>query len=218
MTILPIDTKQKRLGILGDDELSAIYGRPHFTHEERCNYFSLSHPEKELLQVLRSIRSQAYFVLQLGYFKAKHRFFTFDIFEAIEDLQYILSMHFENSIITDFNSIKKPARLKQQQMILELFNYHICNAKIRQQLEIKTRTAATVCSKPIFIFREIMDYLLEQHIIVPGYTYMQETVGKSITHEQNRLIEIMQNNLKQSDKEELNQLLNDSSGDRKSVV
>jgi TnpA family transposase len=212
MTILPIDVKKKRLGILGDDELGAIYERPHFTHEERCNYFSLSHPEKELLQVLRSTRSQAYFVLQLGYFKAKHRFFTFEIFEVMEDLQYILSMHFENSIITDFNSIKKPARLKQQQMILELFNYHICDVKIRQQLEIKTRTAATVCSKPIFIFREIMDYLLEQHIIVPGYTYMQETVGKSITYEQNRLIEIMQNNLEQSDKEELNQLLNDSSG------
>jgi TnpA family transposase len=212
MTILPIDVKKKRLGILGDDELGAIYGRPHFTHEERCNYFSLSHPEKELLQVLRSTRSQAYFVLQLGYFKAKHRFFTFDIFEVMEDLQYILKMHFKNSIITDLNSIKKPARLKQQQMILELFNYHICDAKIRRQLGMKARTAAIVCGKPIFIFREIINYLLEQHVIVPGYTFMQETVGKSITYEQNRLIAIMQNNLEQSDKEALNQLLKDSLG------
>jgi TnpA family transposase len=212
MTILPIDAKQKRLEILGADELRAIYGRPHFTHEERCNYFSLSHPEKELLQVLRSIRSQAYFVLQLGYFKAKHRFFTFDIFEVMEDLQYILKMHFKNSIITDLNSIKKPARLKQQQMILELFNYHVCNAKIRRQLETKARMAAIVCGKPIFIFREIINYLLEQNIIVPGYTFMQETVGKAITYEQNRLIIIMQNNLEPSDKQALNQLLKDSLG------
>ena len=212
MTILPIDAKQKRLGILGDDELVAIYGRPHFTHEDRCNYFFLSHPEKELLQVLRSIRSQAYFILQLGYFKAKHRFFKFDIFEVMEDLQYILKIHFENSIITDLNSIKKPARLKQQQMILELLNYHICDAKIRRQLETKARTAAIVCGKPIFIFREIINYLLEQHVIVPGYTFMQETVGKAITYEQNRLIIIMQNNLEQSDKEALNQLLKDSLG------
>ena len=51
-------------------------------------------------------------------------------------------MHFENSIITDLNSIKKPARLKQQQMILELFNYHICDAKIRRQLETKALMAA----------------------------------------------------------------------------
>jgi len=30
MTILQIDAEQKRLEILGDDELGAIYGRPHF--------------------------------------------------------------------------------------------------------------------------------------------------------------------------------------------
>ncbi|HEY8803638.1 MAG TPA: Tn3 family transposase, partial [Clostridium sp.] len=41
---------------------------------------------------------------------------------------------------------------------------------------------------------------------------MQETVGKAITYEQNRLITIMQNNLEQSDKEDLNQLLKDSLG------
>lgn len=42
-------TEQKRLKILSEDELEAIYSRPHFTNEERSNYFSLSQPEKELL-------------------------------------------------------------------------------------------------------------------------------------------------------------------------
>ena len=65
------NTTQKRLRILGDDEIEAIYGRPHFTHEERRQYFSLSQPEKELLTELRSVKSQTYFILQLGYFKAK---------------------------------------------------------------------------------------------------------------------------------------------------
>ena len=86
MSVRQTDAEQKRLGILGDDELDAIYGRPHFTHEERQNYFSLSLPEKELLCTLRSVKSQAYFVLQLGYFKAKQLFFTF---ECINELQYI---------------------------------------------------------------------------------------------------------------------------------
>ena len=69
---------QKRIRILGDDEIEALYGRPHFTYEERLHYFSLSHPEKELLGELRSVKSQAYFVLQLGYFKARRLFFIFD--------------------------------------------------------------------------------------------------------------------------------------------
>jgi len=77
MNIQQTNTEQKRLRILNGDEIEAIYGRPRFTHEERHNYFSLSQPEKELLQILRSVKSRAYFVLQLGYFKAKHLFFTF---------------------------------------------------------------------------------------------------------------------------------------------
>lgn len=212
MTIRQIDAEQKRLGILGDDELETIYGRPLFTHEDRCNYFFLSTPEKEILQVLRSIKSQAYFILQLGYFKAKHRFFTFDLFEVEEDLQYVLKKYFANSIITDLNSIKKLTKLKHQRLILELTNYLSCDKKERQQLEVKARIAATVCGKPIYIFREIIHYLSEQHIVTPGYRFMQDIVGKAITYEQNRLIIIIQNNLETADIEALKQLLNDSSG------
>ena len=69
------NTTQKRLSILGEDEIETLFGRPRFTHEERIQYFSLSQLEKDLLQGLRSVKSQAYFVLQLGYFKAKHLFF-----------------------------------------------------------------------------------------------------------------------------------------------
>lgn len=67
-------TSQKRLKILSEDEVKSIYGRPCFTYEDRCHYFSLSEPGKELLNTLRSVKSKAYFVLQLGYFKAKHLF------------------------------------------------------------------------------------------------------------------------------------------------
>ena len=57
MTVRQIDAEQKRLEILSDDEVEALYGRPQFTHEDRRNYFSLSNPEKELLQTLRSVKS-----------------------------------------------------------------------------------------------------------------------------------------------------------------
>lgn len=206
------NTEQKRLRILGEDELESIYSRPCFTYEDRCDYFSLSQPEKDLLEVLRSTKSRAYFILQLGYFKAKRLFFIFDLHEAQEDLQYVLKQYFYNTEIVDMSSIDKSTRLKQQQMILQLFTYHICDAEIREQLEKKACMAARVCGKPIFIFREIINYLSEQHIVVPGYSFMQETVGKAISYEQNRLITIMKNQLKQSDLENLKKLLTDSEG------
>lgn len=57
MVVRQVDAEQKRLRILNDAELEAIYGRPQFTQEERRNYFSLSRPEQELLQTLRSVKS-----------------------------------------------------------------------------------------------------------------------------------------------------------------
>lgn len=107
MAVRQVDAEQKRLGILSDEELEAIYNIPHFTSDERCTYFSLSQPEKDLLDLLRSVKSQAYFVLQLGYFKAKQRFFSFDLQEVLEDLQYVLNHCFSGVNLTDISPITK---------------------------------------------------------------------------------------------------------------
>src|SRR5260221_1117935 len=85
-----VAARQKRLRILDEDELEALYGQPRFTPEERAHYFSFSSAEHEKLQEFRSIKSQAAFMLQLGYFKARHLFFLFGLQEVIAYLQYIL--------------------------------------------------------------------------------------------------------------------------------
>jgi TnpA family transposase len=212
MAVRAIDTVQKRLKILGEDEIDAIYGRPRFIHEDRIHYFSLAQPEKELLCAFRSVKSRAYFVLQLGYFKIKHLFFTFDLHEVEADLQYVLKQHFDHREIDDLSAIDKATRLKQQRLILELFNYRSCDAKARRQLVTKARRAATVSGKPIYLFRELMHSLAEQHIVLPGYSRMQEIIGQALNYEQNRLIELMRDHLTPPDIEALQRLLADSPG------
>jgi len=211
MKVNPINTKPKRLRILGDDEIEAIYGRPRFTHEERMEYFSLSPSELAALEQLHSIKSRIYFILQLGYFKARHLFFVVSLREASEDARYIIEQHFPNFQLPDFE-ITKVTRLKQQRLILELCNYRSCGAKERQKLETKARQVAMVCSKPIYVFREIMHYLQEQRIVAPGYSFLQDTVGKAHTYEQDRLITVVRNHLTDSDIEVLKNLLSDSQG------
>src|SRR5436305_1736793 len=65
------DNPGKRLIVVEGDEVEALYGRPRFTHEERGQYFALSPNEKAVLDRLHSVKSRAYFILQLGYFKAR---------------------------------------------------------------------------------------------------------------------------------------------------
>ena len=94
MKVKPKNTTQKRLRILGDDEIEAIYGRPRFTHEERVEYFSLSPTELAALEQLHSIKSRIYYILQLGYFKARQMFFVFELQEVSEDARYIIEQYF----------------------------------------------------------------------------------------------------------------------------
>src|SRR5262249_18065787 len=89
-----IDTTQRRLEILTADDIDALYGRPTFTPEERMYYFALSQPEQEILQEFRAVKAQVSFILQLGYFKAKHVFVPCDLAETHEDLAYILAAYF----------------------------------------------------------------------------------------------------------------------------
>jgi hypothetical protein len=207
------EPEQKRLRILTKDEIKSIYERPNFTLEEQSSFFTLSQPEKDLLTLFRNINSQAYFILQLGYFKAKYLFFTFDFCDVKEDLFYILKQHFPEYKVEGLTLVNKRTRLKQQKLILELFNYRACGSIEKNQIETKAHKAVAVCCKPVYIFREVMHYLYSQRIMIPGYSFMQEDiVGKAIVYEQNRLATIVKNNLEETYINDLKLLLDDSDG------
>jgi Domain of unknown function (DUF4158) len=89
-----MDNRGKRLIILNRDEIEALYGRPRFTQEERGEYFSLSPAEQAALEQLRFINAKIYFILQLGYFKARNMFFVFEPQEAGEDIEFIRERYF----------------------------------------------------------------------------------------------------------------------------
>lgn len=206
------NTPEKRLRILGDDEIEALYGRPRFTDEERVQAFALAQEERALLQELRSLRSQTYFILQLGYFKAKRLFFMFDLQETAEDVQYIRGQYFPDERIDDLSALNKRTIFNQRRLILDLYHYRSCDEEERQNIEHKARQAARVSSKPIYVFRELMQYLTEQRIVAPGYSFMQTTVGKALTYEQNRLITLVQTHLTTAERETLKHLLGDAQG------
>jgi hypothetical protein len=184
--------RQKRLQILSDDEIEALYGRPRFTPEERLEYFTLSPTEQAALEPFHSIKSRLYGILQLGYFKARQMFFVFSPHEVAEDARYIQERYFPHVPCPDVDvAPTKVTRLKQQRVILALYNYRHCGAEERQQLAAKARQAAMVCGQPIYVFRELLHYLTEHRLVAPGYSFLQETIGKALLEEQQRLITLI---------------------------
>ncbi|MGA7932778.1 MAG: Tn3 family transposase [Kovacikia sp.] len=120
--------------------------------------------------------------------------------------QYFPNVHFTNINIT------KVTRLRQQRLILKLFNYRNCRAQEHQQLETRAQQAARVDSKPIYIFRELTHFLGAQRIVFPAYSVMQDIVGKALTSEQSRLADTLRRSLEPSEIDILKALLEDSKG------
>ena len=125
------NTAQKRLRILRDDEIHALYERPRFTDDERLEYFALSPTEKATLEQLHSSKSRIYFILQLGYCTSHHMFFVFDLPDVIEDARYVQAHYYPDVHIDDLD-ITKVTRLRPQHLILALFRYRTCDAAQRQ--------------------------------------------------------------------------------------
>jgi len=196
----------KRLKILEADEIEAVYGLPVFDNEDRAFYFSLSPPEKAILSQLHGMKSSIYYILQLGYFKARQQFFVFNLRQVAADAQYVRCLYFPDDALIDLD-ITKVTRLKQQSLILELLQYRVCGEEERQQLRMKAQQVAQISSRPIYVFRELMAYLVRQNLIAPGYTVIQEMIGDVLQREKERLIAIAQTHLTKAALSALNDLL-----------
>lgn len=207
-----VETAPKRLRILGEDEIEALYGRPRFTPEEREQFFALAPPEQALLQEFRSAPSQVSFILQLGYFKAKQLFFTFAPQEVEADVQYILARYFPQAQIAELSAVNKRTHLRQRRLILDLCRYRVCGVEQRQQLASKARQVARISSRPIYVLRELLAYLAEHRIVLPGYSLLQDTVGQALTQEQERLITLVRTHLTEAERTSLKHLLADVQG------
>lgn len=159
----------RRLSILSQREIDDLYELPRFTEEDRQLYFDLSAAESERVEAIRTAPAKAHFILQLGYFKAKRQFFAYSREAAQEDLRHILERYFPGRDVATMGELSKPTRLEQEQQILNLFNYRRCGSAVRGNVELKAQRVAVRSTQPVYILREVLQYLATRRIIGPGY-------------------------------------------------
>jgi hypothetical protein len=201
---------RQRLKILSQDEIENLYGLPRLSAEEQEHYFTLSGPEKTVFERLKRPKSKISFILQLGYFKVRHMLFVFTTNDVVADMNYIAERYLTGKIQADC-TVTNVTRLKQQGLILALCNYKTCSGIYWQQLELKAHDAAVLSGKPIFVLRQILQFLIDERIVSPAYSTLQDIVGKALTDEQSRIGTILKKNLTNSDTKALIALMDDKS-------
>lgn len=197
----------KRLGILTKSEFQELYGLPHFSSDERAKYFSVDSTEKRELKNLRTTQARLYFILQMGYFKAKKMFFPFESQEMEDDIRFIAQKYLPQEEDYDKLEMPRSTRMVLQEHILRLCNYRHCTQQVRDSLQERAHYLAAICAKSIYIFRELLNYLEEQRIIVPGYSIMQAIVSRAISGERERLETAVMKSVPEGTREALEKLL-----------
>lgn len=148
----------------------------------------------------------------MAYFKANQLFYRFTFAEVVDDLHYLLTQMKLPLPAAMLAPLDKRTLLHHRQLILNLFRYRMCGPAERHHLAIRAQRAARLTSTPIFVFRDLLQYLLEQRIVLPGYSILQELVGKTLTAEQQRLIHLMQAHLTADERAACDALFADTDG------
>ena len=200
-----------RLQILTPEEYELLWGLPQFSTTERALFFELTPKDEAALGRLRTPRTKAHYLLQLGYFRARQRFFVPDIEQMQEDLAYVSSRHLGGVQLHDL-AISLHTRLRHYQWITESFGYRMLDPSERVRLEERAMAAARRSSRPVYVLRDLVDHLRQQRVVLPGYTYLQDVVRRALAFERDRLSEAMTRTMTPADKRQLDALLQDSDG------
>ncbi|MGB4192165.1 MAG: Tn3 family transposase [Rickettsiales bacterium] len=194
----------KRLSILTELEHLALYAFPDFNNIQRKQFFNFTHNEIHMIFSRSSLEKQIYCALQVGYFKAKQLFFSFQ-WEDIpdEDINFLLKRYFKHTIIQKIK-ISKHECYAQRSLILKLFNYKKWS---KQTLNITIEKLSKITKQDInsgFILNELIVFLRNEKIIRPNHTTLQSIISTAINNEYRRLDNIIMRSLT---KNEIQQLL-----------
>jgi TnpA family transposase len=204
--MFPDADRSHRLAILSAGEIDDLFGLPRFTEEDRRLHFDLSAVEQEAAAAY-NFPVAAHFVLQLGYFKAKQQFFGYELEAVLEDLRHIVARHFPGRNLARLKLPSKSPRLSQQQIILQLMRYRFCDDAAQKELERKTQRNARLSAQPIFLLREMLQYLSKERIVAPAYKSLQDMVGRVVSGERDRISRMLERALRPEIQKPLDSLL-----------
>jgi hypothetical protein len=182
----------KRIQLLSDSEIADIYNRPDFNSDERELYFSIHDArEIDLLNRYSNIKTRVYFILQLGYFKAKQQFYKFNLEEVRVDVEYVLHYYNYDTKSDLSGQISRDYFAQQKKNIIELFDYKEWTPEYTNQIKSHICELIRYYPKSHGALRQLLNYFDNNKIIIPSYRTMQDMFTAAFVEEENRLSKLI---------------------------
>ena len=203
--------QSERLQALSPEEYELLWGQPVFSDSDRDLFFQLNSREQKFLGQLRTPRTKANFLLQLGYFRARQRFFPLDLALVADDLDHLSGRYLDGVAVSTLN-ISKHTRQQQLEWILEHFGFQSLSLALRGDLEARALRIVRISGRPLYIMRDLIDFLRRERVVLPGYTTLQDIVRVALTTERQRLGDVLERTISSEEEALLNGLFASTDG------
>jgi TnpA family transposase len=199
----------QRLRILTEEEIEKLYACPKFTDTERRHFFSLPTDVLNSLKIAafngKNTSSKLYFILQYGYFKAKHQFYNIKYTDIKNDVSFIINHFMPNDDVPTQLPTRK-IQTSTTNKILQLMQFSDRMNKTDTLILEKAGTLAKITQNPQEIFEEVVKYLEDNKMVLPSYSRLQDNIGAALKDEDRRIIKMIKINLTQNAREALQNL------------
>ena len=178
----------KRIQLLSDSEIADIYNRPDFNNDERELYFSINDErEIDLLNRYSNIKTRVYFILQLGYFKAKQQFYKFNLEDVITDVEYVMSYYCFDTKSNLTGQISRDVIIQQKKDVLNLFDYKEWSSEYLDRVKSHICELIRFYPKSHGAVRQLLNYFDNTKITVPSYRTIQDMFTAAYSIEEDRI-------------------------------
>jgi hypothetical protein len=188
-----VKKNSQRLRILSDSEIATLYAIPDFNEAERAHYFPLPESIIRLLKIdpinRRSTSAKLWFILQYGYFKARHQFFSFSYADITDDIHFIMRHHMPDDPVPGTLPTRK-IQVQAKKQILKYMGFDDEREKTDRLIMEKALRLTMITHSLSEIFRETVKALETAKQVLPSYSRMQDLIGRAIWDERRRLIKM----------------------------
>ena len=153
-------------------EESEFESPPKFNSLDRKRFFTLSLELNELLESPRTTpTNKLCFVITLGYFKARRKFFARQFLQT--DIEFVAHKLDINPSEIHLGSYSKVTYLRHQNLILNHFGYSKFNEDFAK-LEIQS--LVRIQHRPKIILLELLETLVRRKMVIPSYNQISNLI------------------------------------------
>ena len=194
-----------KMKIFNSLEETEFESPPKFNSIERKHFFATSIAINELLENLRTPTNKVFFLVALGYFKARKRFFARQFIES--DIQFVANQLKLNASDVHLETYSKETCSRNQLLILQHFGYSPFNQAAKEILLNEIKRLAKIQSRPKVILLELIETLIYKKIEIPSYRTFSDLIIPALNHHQQTLGETVFNSLNENQRLKLDSFL-----------